>query len=765
MLLGFLGLLAAPLPAALPGPGQPIAIQLKWYPQFQFAGYYEAEQKGLYRAEGLDVAIRSGGRGLDPVAEVLSGRAQFGVGDADLLLAGAQGQPVVVLASVFQHSPYILLSRGQDHLFRPSDLAGKSIMAVDDQGATQVRAMLLAEGIDPAKVRFVPHSWNLQDLTSGKVDAMSAYLSVEPYQLQKLGVSPGIMRPSNYGIDFYGDCLFTTEAEIRNHPAEVEAVLRASRAGWVEAMRDPSGIIPWILEQPGVRERGIGPDNLAYEARAMRPLVMADIIPVGHMNPDRWQRILGTYQGLGLVPQNMPLKGFLYEPAAGSIPRRVVKWILIALLALAAATCAAFIWIVALRRVVRARTRDLDREKEQLQLAQHAVDQARDFISWVDAEGRYLYGNRALLDLYGTTLERLRQEHLWERVPGMGEEAWRSAWAELSAAGTRLTDISLRRVDGSMVPVETVSTLVVAGDQKVACNIARDLTEFHHAERERKEHDQQLALVMEGTGVGYWDWQLGSGVLDLNGTVDRLLGYEEGELPRRIGTWVDHMHGEDREQTFAILQPFLEGDPGIYDAEFRLARKDGSWVWVHARGRVTDHAADGKAARIQGILQNIDERKRTEEGLRQAQRLDSLGLMAGGIAHDFNNLLTAVLGNLNLARLGLPEGARPGEHLRKAEEAVQKAASLTRQLLAYSGKGRLTVGAIDLNDLVAQMQDLLEVGLAKDIKLDMDLAEEALFLEGDSTQIQQVLLNLITNAAEAIGSASGQIRVATRLTQ
>ncbi|HTL98969.1 MAG TPA: ABC transporter substrate-binding protein, partial [Holophagaceae bacterium] len=272
MLLGLLGLLASPLLGeALPGGGRQTVIQLKWYPQFQFAGYYAAEHQGLYRAEGLDVVLEPGGKGIDPVAEVLSGRAQFGVGDSDLLLARAQGKPVVVLAAVFQHSPYILLTRGRDRLTQPSDLVGKTVMTLNDQGEAQMRAMLLAEGIDPAKVRFVPHSWDLQDLASGKVDGMTAYLTVEPYQLQKLGVSPGIMRPSDYGIDFYGDCLFTTEDEIKRHPDEVEAVLRATRAGWMEAMRAPDEVIPWILEQPGVREHGIGADNLAYEARAMQP--------------------------------------------------------------------------------------------------------------------------------------------------------------------------------------------------------------------------------------------------------------------------------------------------------------------------------------------------------------------------------------------------------------------------------------------------------------------------------------------------------------
>ncbi|HEU4952349.1 MAG TPA: ABC transporter substrate-binding protein, partial [Holophagaceae bacterium] len=188
-------LAAAAASGSEPGPvrGQ-VVIQLKWYDQFQFAGYYAAEQEGLYRAAGLDVTLRPGGRGLDPVREVLSGRAQFGIGDSDLLLARAKGAPLVVLAAVFQHSPYIILSRSNARLARPSDLVGKRVMALEDQGAAQIRAMLLKEGIDPAGVRLVRHSWDLQDLVQGRVDGMTAYLTVEPYQLQKLGVSPAVLR-------------------------------------------------------------------------------------------------------------------------------------------------------------------------------------------------------------------------------------------------------------------------------------------------------------------------------------------------------------------------------------------------------------------------------------------------------------------------------------------------------------------------------------------------------------------------------------------
>jgi len=148
--------------------------------------------------------------------------------------------------------------------------------------------------------------------------------------------------------------------------------------------------------------------------------------------------------------------------------------------------------------------------------------------------------------------------------------------------------------------------------------------------------------------------------------------------------------------------------------------------------------------------------------LRQAQRLDSLGVLAGGIAHDFNNLLAAILGNLNLAQdsSGPDSAARP--FLDKAERAVLKAATLTRELLAYSGKGRFVVKPQDLNLVVQDLANLLNVSISKKIQLRYDLCPTIPAIEADSAQIQQVVMNLVTNASEAIGDQEGQIRLSTR---
>ncbi|MEM8963287.1 MAG: ATP-binding protein, partial [Acidobacteriota bacterium] len=162
------------------------------------------------------------------------------------------------------------------------------------------------------------------------------------------------------------------------------------------------------------------------------------------------------------------------------------------------------------------------------------------------------------------------------------------------------------------------------------------------------------------------------------------------------------------------------------------------------------------------------ERERIEEHRRQleaqvqhVQKLESLGVLAGGIAHDFNNLLAGILGNVDLALMVLDSGSRATTFLREIERAAQRSAELSNQMLAYSGKGRFVVGRIDVNSLVTEMTELLRSSVSKKAELIFDLATSLPELQGDATQIRQVVMNLITNASDALGEGSGSIRIST----
>ena len=307
-----------------------VSLQFKWSHAFQFAGYYAALEQGYYREAGLDVRLLEAGPGLDPLESVLSGQAQYGVGTSSLLLARAAGQPVVVLAVVFQHSPLVLVAR-QD-LTRPGtqgihDLVGKRVM-IEPQ-SDELVAYLKQEGINLDRLVQVPHSFEPKDLIAGQVDAMSAYVTNELYYLEDAGIAYQTYTPRSVGIDFYGDNLFTTEQELKKHPQRVRAFREASLRGWQYAMEHPDEIADLILARHSKQHPRA---FYLFEAERMVPLLRTDLIEVGYMNRGRWRHIAATYADLGLLPRDYALDGFLYEP--DSHPDLTKLYIALALLTL-----------------------------------------------------------------------------------------------------------------------------------------------------------------------------------------------------------------------------------------------------------------------------------------------------------------------------------------------------------------------------------------------------------------------------------------------
>lgn len=341
---------------------EPVTLQLKWTHAFQFAGYYAAQEQGYYREAGLDVAILPGQAGTDPLRQVLQGKADYGVGNSSLLLARHAGKPVVALAVIFQHSPTVLLVSKRAMPHGPADLAGKRIM-VESQ-LDESLAYLRQFGIPASSINQVQHSLDTRDLISGKVDAITAYSTFEPYFLDRAGFAYQTLTPLSVGIDFYGDNLFTSEQEIRTHPARVQAFRAASLRGWQYAIAHPEQIVDLIRSRyhaPYSREFYL------HEAAAMKPLMRTDLIEVGYMNPVRWLHIADTYADLGLLPRGMSLRGFLYQPD----PPLDLSW-LPAALAVIAITIAVALYIHRVNRKLARALANSERSGEAMRhMAQH----------------------------------------------------------------------------------------------------------------------------------------------------------------------------------------------------------------------------------------------------------------------------------------------------------------------------------------------------------------------------------------------------------
>ena len=287
-----------------------ITIQLKWQHQFQFAGYYAAQDQGYYRDAGLDVTLAEAVPGADPLLAVTSGAAQYGVGGSRLLLARGAGQPVVVLASIFQHSGAAMLVRhGADG--KPRPWAGSRIMLAptDDELAVYLNKL----GVKMDSVRNLPHTHSLDDLLQGRVDAMAIYTIDTRYVLDRTGLGFEIQSPRDVGLDFYGDTLFTTESELREHPARAKAVREATLRGWRYAMAHQGEIADLIRARYPERHSR---EHLLFEAREIVALLEQDLIELGYSNPERWRSLARAYAEQGMLPAGFKLDGFLYQPRA-----------------------------------------------------------------------------------------------------------------------------------------------------------------------------------------------------------------------------------------------------------------------------------------------------------------------------------------------------------------------------------------------------------------------------------------------------------------
>src|SRR6185437_2107690 len=250
-------------------------------------------------------------------------------------------------------------------------------------------------------------------------------------------------------------------------------------------------------------------------------------------------------------------------------------------------------------------------------------------------------------------------------------------------------------------------------------------------------------------------------IRDANPYFCRAMCYAREELVGLHVTQISHEKPEFIEQNISRM---IAGE--ILQHEVTNVQKDGSLRFYELREAAVT-LPDG-SINVLAVSNDITDRKRAEQArlemerqLLQAQKLDSLGALAGGIAHDFNNLLAVIMANVELAIADIPTTSSVQTPLTNALLAGKRAAELTRQMLAYSGRGRFITAEIDLSNLARNLSDLLKVSISKSVRLEFNLAAGLPMIQVDAAQLQQVLMNLVTNASEAIGDKPGVVTVST----
>ena len=321
------------------------------------------------------------------------------------------------------------------------------------------------------------------------------------------------------------------------------------------------------------------------------------------------------------------------------------------------------------------------------------------------------------------------------------------------------------RKDGSRFPVVIYSAPIL---QDGVCQGARgfiiDISDRKRAEESLQERERFITRVVDSSLNGIYIYDVASGKpVFVNRRYTQITGYTRDDLGEMAaGEFLDLCHPEDKDRLAEHIRAVVNSGPGAaFEIEYRHRTKDGRWIWLLASDIAFERDERGRVRRLTGSFTDMTQRRELEEELRQAQKMEAIGTLAGGIAHDFNNLLQGVLGYASLAANELPQGHPALSSLAQIRKAGERAASLTRQLLAFSRRDMARPEVLDVNEIVAETVRMLTRLIGEHIRLRIDATRDVWPVCVDRGQLGQVVLNLCVNARDAM-PAGGEIRIGAR---
>jgi two-component system cell cycle sensor histidine kinase/response regulator CckA len=384
-------------------------------------------------------------------------------------------------------------------------------------------------------------------------------------------------------------------------------------------------------------------------------------------------------------------------------------------------------------------------------------------IFMLDAAGRNRTWNEGVKRLVGYD----EQEWLGQDVSHIftpEDQARGAAKAELREAAERgqaSDDRWLVRKDGQRFFATGLTTAMRNGGGRLIgfSKVFRDRTEERRAAEALAESESRLRVALQAARMGIWSYHIPTDSQRIDQSMAPLLGLGTGERIESLDHFFLHVHPEDRERVEAGFHHTMVTGENM-DLEFRVVWPDGTVRWLTDHGQVV-LGADGKPEFLTGAALDVTERKTAEAKLVQAQRMDAVGQLAGGVAHEVNNMMQAVLGYtaLLLSALDRREADRPD--LLHIQRAAERAATITRQLLAFSRRQVIHPQVLDLNEIVRDLEPILRRSLGEDRELRLELADRLDRIWADRGSLEQVLLNLGLNARDAM-PAGGTMTVATR---
>jgi len=590
---------------AIAKPLTPVSIQLKWKHQFQFAGYYAAQEMGYYKDEGLTVDIREWENNANVIEQVIQNKANFGVGDATILSEFVNGQPIVAIAAIFQEDPMVLFTKKSSGIVKPKDLIGKRVQFnADAVDGPSIRAMLLQQGVEESSYQYIKQDYNYQELIDGKIDAISGYLSTEAYWYKEQQLAVNIINPFQYGINFYNDILFSSQAYVKANPDTVEKFRRASLKGWLYAATHLDETIALIQNQYNPK---LSYERLLFEAQSTVKLMDYPMIEIGDMHQQRWEYVAGILRQQKMLNKEVDFERFIYQPKQENF------WIIIyALLSV----IAVFLLVVIRQFFNR---RKLMKSVNRLTSVYGATGRA-----WFDFDLQT--GKIEASDEYGLMLgfspgEFNSSFKEWQENIHPDDRAETLAkYSEYTKNGN-VCEMEYRRKNksGKWVWLHSVGQVIEWNNQGKpvrAVGIHSDISSRKQIEITLKESESRLRLSQIAGGIGTWEYDYLTNTSHCSSNVALQLKFPWAS---ENSTWDDvfaAIYQEDHELVNKNIEQHITQGTKL-DFEYRITDTEGEMRWMRSTGNA-EFDESGNLLKLRGTVQDVTQKKELEEQLQLA---------------------------------------------------------------------------------------------------------------------------------------------------
>jgi two-component system cell cycle sensor histidine kinase/response regulator CckA len=386
-------------------------------------------------------------------------------------------------------------------------------------------------------------------------------------------------------------------------------------------------------------------------------------------------------------------------------------------------------------------------------------ENAADMIAVVDMNGKRLFNSLSYQRVLGYSPEELQASSAFEQIHPDDRESVKNAAEEAQRSGIgRTLEYRLRHKDGTWLVLESTSSVILdaEGKPEKLVIVNRNITERKRAEEALRRSEADFRSAVENAPYGIYRASMAGRFLQLNPALQKMLGYESAEelLRKDLANDIFRNAAEYRR-----LTELLTRSEEIKDIEMDWKRQDGTPITVRCSSRRIN-GENGVPAYFETFAEDVTEKRVLEKQLRMAQKMEAIGRLSGGIAHDFNNHLGVIIGYSRVLRKALGANVPLCDHALEIEKAGQRAASLTKQLLAFSRQQVLTPAVLSLNALASDMEKMLPRLLGEDIEVSLGLDPELGNVKADQSQIEQVIMNLAVNARDAMPTG-GKLKIQT----